>query len=89
MRALARTADARRTQGRYPDAARLYRRALQLAEDVYGPRDRELAPILGALASVEHAQGHDAQAEQLARRAAALSDDPGSKALVTRADESD
>jgi hypothetical protein len=87
---LARTADARRTQGRYPDAGRLYQRALQLAEDVYGPRDRQLAPILSGLASVEQAQGQEAQAEQLARRAAALSDETGTDALHPRApNESD
>src|SRR5688572_869774 len=48
----------RRTRGRYSDASRLYRRALTLAEDVYGPTDRELAPILSELASAEQAQGH-------------------------------
>ena len=75
VRALARTADARRTQGRYSNASRLYQRALTLAEDVYGPRDRELAPILSGLASAEQAQGHEEQAEQLTRRAASLSDE--------------
>jgi hypothetical protein len=72
---LARTADARRSQGRYSDASRLYRRALTLAEDVFGPRNRELAPILSGLASAEQAQGHEEDAEQLTRRAASLSDE--------------
>ena len=58
-----------------------YQRALQLAEDVYGPRDRELAPILSGLASVERAQGHEAQAEQLTRRGAVLCSKPGTDAL--------
>jgi hypothetical protein len=39
MRVLVRMADTRRSQGRFADAERLYRRALTLAERMYGPAD--------------------------------------------------
>lgn len=80
VRALARTADARRGQGRYADASRLYQRALDLAEDLFGAADRRLAPILSAFASAEQAQGHDGHAEQLTRRAATLLPEPAADA---------
>lgn len=52
MRALARTADARRSQGRYTDAARLYRRALDLAERLFVPHHPEPTAIRKLLGSL-------------------------------------
>jgi hypothetical protein len=52
MRALVRTADARRTQGRHADAARLYGRALKIAEELLGPQHPVTAAIVMYLSRV-------------------------------------
>jgi hypothetical protein len=68
LRALARTADARRRQGRDLEAERLYHRALDLAEDVFGSRHPEVAAILTSLAALKDARGERTEAEALRRR---------------------
>jgi hypothetical protein len=55
MRALARTADARRQQGRPSDAVRLYQRALELCDTACGPDGAERHAILKGLALAEAA----------------------------------
>jgi hypothetical protein len=72
IRALARTADARRGHGRYADAERLYERALALADEVLGAPHPELVAILTGLAAVKEAQGDLRQAELLHGRASAM-----------------
>ena len=52
MRALAKTADARRGQGRHADAERLYQRALDLALELFGAQHPEVVAILSSLAAV-------------------------------------
>jgi tetratricopeptide (TPR) repeat protein len=69
MRALARTADARRSHGRYSEADRLYRRALALAEDIFGEQHLEIASILDHLALLKEAEGRFGEAEEFCRRA--------------------
>src|ERR1043166_914376 len=58
--------------GRYTDALRLYRRALETLEAQFGARDVRLAPILHNLGGVEHARGRFAQGEAHARRGLAV-----------------
>ena len=58
IRALARTADARRQQGRHSDAARLYRQALELCDTVLGLDSTERAAIVRGLALIGETQGH-------------------------------
>ncbi len=72
IRALARTADARRVHGRYADAGRLYERALALADEVFGAVHPELVAILTGLAAVKEAQGDRGQAESFHARASAM-----------------
>jgi hypothetical protein len=55
IRALARTADARRQHGRCADAARLYRQALELCDAALGPDAPERTAILNGLAAAEGA----------------------------------
>ena len=50
MRVLVRTADTRRSQGRLADAERLYRRALKMAERLFGPEHPVIDAILTELA---------------------------------------
>ena len=45
VRVLVRTADTRRSQGRFADAERLYRRALKTAERLFGPQH----PVVDAI----------------------------------------
>ena len=59
----------RKAQGRYAEAAAIYRRALALVS----PRDREsLATLAHNLGGIEHARGHFARAEPHARRSVRL-----------------
>ena len=69
LRALARTADARRVHGRYSEAERLYQRALSVAQDVFGERHQEVATILNNLGLVMEAEGRNSEAEPLYYRA--------------------
>jgi hypothetical protein len=69
LRALARTADARRGHARYPEADRLYQRALALAEDIFGEQHLEVASILDHLALLKEAEGRFSEAEGFCRRA--------------------
>ena len=69
LRALARTADARRLHGRNAEAERLYQRALIVAEELFGAKHREVATILNNLAIVKEAAGKTTEAEPLFRRA--------------------
>jgi tetratricopeptide (TPR) repeat protein len=61
-----------KAQGRYADAARRYRLALQLLVDHHGDEAPELAPLYHNLGGLEHARGRYHQGEPLARRAVAL-----------------
>lgn len=72
MWALARTADARRRQGRDAEAERLYRRALDAADEGGNARHPEVAVILTSLAALKAAQGDDEQADALRRRASEI-----------------
>jgi len=72
LRALARTADARRRQGRDLEAERLYQRALDLAEEVFGSRHPAVASMLTGLAALKDARGERMEAEALRRRAAEI-----------------
>ena len=63
MRVLVRTADSHRAEGRYADAERLYRRALPLAERVFGPQHPVATGIRTELCRVieAHPQAPDQQ----------------------------
>jgi hypothetical protein len=74
MRALAKTADARRGQGRHADAERLYHRALDLAEEVFGAQHHEVVVLLSNLAAEHAALGHAVEAKTFQRRAAEIRD---------------
>ena len=65
MRVLVRTADTRRSQGRFADAERLYRRALKMAERLFEPEH----PVIDAILT------------ELARATTATADDPRPTAL--------
>jgi hypothetical protein len=69
VRALARTAGARRSHGRFSEAERLYQRALDLAEAVFGEPHLEVASILNNLALLKEAEGKFREAERFCRRA--------------------
>ena len=56
MRVLVRTADGRRAEGRYTEAERLYRRALPLAEQVFGAHHPVVTGIRTELGRVMEAQ---------------------------------
>lgn len=56
VRALARTADVRRQQGRPSEALRLYRQALDLCDAAFGPDALERAAILRGMALAEAAR---------------------------------
>jgi hypothetical protein len=56
MRVLVRTADTHRAEGRYADAERLYRRALPLAEQVFGRQHPVAIGIRTELCRVMEAQ---------------------------------
>lgn len=59
VRALARTADVRRQQGRAVEALRLYGQALDLCEAAFGPDSPERAAILRGMALAEGARHAD------------------------------
>jgi tetratricopeptide (TPR) repeat protein len=53
----------------YEEAERLYRRALDILERVYGPEHHEVAVTLNNLAALAHARGRNDEAETLFQRA--------------------
>lgn len=68
---LAGLADLRREQGRYDEAEPLFRRALAVAQQAFGPRALEVAAVLNNFAALRAARGDHAGAERLYRRALA------------------
>lgn len=58
------------------------RQALHLAEQKYGSQDKNLAPPLTNLALALHAEGRDAEADPLARRAVAIAQQSGDLRLI-------
>jgi tetratricopeptide (TPR) repeat protein len=63
-------------------AGLLRREALRLAELKLGVEDKQLAPLLANLAQSLHFEGHDAEAEPLARRAYLLANESGDRKLT-------
>ena len=61
-----------RAQGRYAEAEKLYRRALELREGNFGAAHPEVAVVVNNLATLYHAEGRTAEAEPLFRRALAI-----------------
>src|SRR5262249_43743627 len=59
-------------QGRFSEAARLYRRALNLLTAAHGRDHPDLATIYHNLGGLEHARGRHAKGEPFARKAVAL-----------------
>src|SRR5882724_8755737 len=57
-----------RAQGRYPEAERLYSRALALREAMFGKDHPQVAIVVNNLATLYHANGAYASAEPLFRR---------------------
>ena len=55
--------------GRYEDAEKLYRRALEIREDTIGRNDREVALYLNNLGRLLYDTGRPEEAEPLFRRA--------------------
>jgi predicted Zn-dependent protease len=66
---LSKASDARRGQGRHADAERLYQRALNLAEELFGAPHHEVMVLLSNLAAEHAALGHPVEAESFQRRA--------------------
>src|SRR5260370_37375638 len=64
------TADAKAAsqRGNYPEAARLYKQALEIQEKILGPDRPEVATTLNNLAVVYQNESLDAEAEPLYRR---------------------
>jgi len=60
----------------------LRREALHQAEQKYGPQDKMLAPPLTNLALALHAEGRDAEADPLARRAVPIAEQSGDRSLL-------
>src|SRR5207249_756098 len=58
--------------GQFRVASRLYRRALALMEQHFGPDHLELATLYHNLGGLEHAQGRHARGEPFARRSVAI-----------------
>ena len=61
-----------RAEGRYPEAEKLYRRALELRQGNLGAGHPEVAVVVNNLATLYHAEGRIAEAEPLFRRALAV-----------------
>ncbi len=59
-------------QGRYAEAERFARKALELGEQEFGPEHPTTATLLNNLAALYHAQGRYADAEPLFKRALAI-----------------
>ncbi len=59
----------RRQQGKFPEAERLYRRALAIRERQQGPNHPDVAVVLNNLAALEAAEGDEAAAQPLLERA--------------------
>ena len=68
------TGDARRTEGRYAEAERLYVEALKLAEETVGPDHLETSVICNNLAVLYKYMGRFDQAEHLYRRALVITE---------------
>jgi tetratricopeptide (TPR) repeat protein len=68
------SADNHRVEGRYDQAEPLYRRALSLAEQVYGPDHLEVSAILNNLAVLYKYTGDFEEAERLYQRALAITE---------------
>src|SRR5439155_20602129 len=66
-----------RAQGRYPEAEKLYRRALALREAMLGTADPQVAIVVNHLATLDHAHGGYASAESLFRRSPTLEERAG------------
>src|SRR5260370_12743204 len=68
------TADAKAAsqRGNYPEAARLYKQALETQETTLGPDRPEVATSLNNLAVVYQNESMDAEAEPLYRRSLAI-----------------
>jgi tetratricopeptide (TPR) repeat protein len=62
----------RRQQGDFAEAARLYRRALDIRERKEGPNHPDVAATLNNLAAVEALQGHYEEAKPLLERALSI-----------------
>lgn len=62
----------RRQQGDFPEAERLYRRALEIRERQQGPNHPDVAVVLNNLAALEAAEGDEAAAQPLLERALAI-----------------
>ena len=58
--------------GRYKDAIPVWRKALQLGENEFGPDHPNIAALLDALAQTYHRQGRYDAAEPLYKRALAI-----------------
>src|SRR5438105_2798132 len=72
VRSLRSSADECRAQGKYAEAEPLYRRALVLAETVFGPDHLEVSAVLNNLAVLCKADGNYAEAEVLYQRSLAV-----------------
>ncbi len=58
--------------GRYEEAIPVWRKALELGENEFGPNDPTTAALLDALAQTYHRQGRYAEAEPLYERSLAI-----------------
>jgi len=61
-----------KAQGRYSEAALLYKRALEIREKAFGPDHPQVASSLNKLAEVSRVQGEYAEAESLYKRAGVI-----------------
>ncbi|HEY2739709.1 MAG TPA: tetratricopeptide repeat protein, partial [Thermoanaerobaculia bacterium] len=65
-------ANLKRGQGQHPEAEELFRRALALTEQTFGPDDIQMANLLNGLGILHKFQGRYDEAEPLYRRSLAL-----------------
>jgi tetratricopeptide (TPR) repeat protein len=79
---LSRLVEQRQEADDFSGAESLRREALSAAEDQLGPNDKQVAPLLANLAQSLHFEGHDSDAEPLARRAFSIAQESGDQKLM-------
>jgi serine/threonine protein kinase len=61
-----------KAQGKYGEAERVYIRALQISESIFGPTSKQLLSVLEHLANLQRIQKREAEAEKVDKRIQAI-----------------